>query len=234
MINNENIEIIISRYNENLNWLNEYPFNQFSYIVYNKGNNDNYCKNNVKEIIYLQNVGRESHTYLYHILSNYDNLKDITIFFPGSLDLHYKKELAYYLLNLIINDNFNYAYFIGEYNNNILDKFYDFKLDNWSSTNNNNLTLNIETNENNFQLCKFRPYNKWYNFYLNNIKVDCCTYWGIFSIDKRDIIQHSKIRYEMLLDILSVGSNPESGHYVERSWGAIFHPMIYTKKLLYS
>jgi len=38
----------------------------------------------------------------------------------------------------------------------------------------------------------------------------------------------------MLLDILSVGSNPESGHYVERSWGAIFHPMIYTKKLLYS
>ena len=32
-----NIEIVVSRYNENLSWLNEYPFNQFEYIVYNAG-----------------------------------------------------------------------------------------------------------------------------------------------------------------------------------------------------
>ena len=34
-----NIELVIARYNEDLNWLNEEPFNKYPYIVYNKGNN---------------------------------------------------------------------------------------------------------------------------------------------------------------------------------------------------
>ena len=67
-----NIEIIISRFNENLNWTLESPFNKFQYIVYNKGNNENFNKSNVKQIINIQNVGRECHTYLYHIIENYD------------------------------------------------------------------------------------------------------------------------------------------------------------------
>ena len=36
IIYKNNIEIVISRYNEDLLWLNEYPFNQFEYIVYNR------------------------------------------------------------------------------------------------------------------------------------------------------------------------------------------------------
>ena len=37
-----NIDIIVSRFNEDLKWTLEFPFNKFQYIVYNKGNNDNY------------------------------------------------------------------------------------------------------------------------------------------------------------------------------------------------
>ena len=40
----DNTDIIVSRYNEDLNWTKEEPFNRFSYIVYNKGNNDNFEK----------------------------------------------------------------------------------------------------------------------------------------------------------------------------------------------
>jgi hypothetical protein len=40
----ENIDIVVSRYNEDLKWMNEYPFNKFQYIVYNKGVNENFCK----------------------------------------------------------------------------------------------------------------------------------------------------------------------------------------------
>ena len=77
---NKYIEIIVSRYNENLNWLNDYPFNQFQYTIYNKGINDDFVKNNVTKIITLPNVGRCDHTYLYHIVKNYNNLRPITVF----------------------------------------------------------------------------------------------------------------------------------------------------------
>ena len=46
IIYKNNVEIVISRYNEDLLWLNEYPFNQFEYIIYNKGDNDNFDKKN--------------------------------------------------------------------------------------------------------------------------------------------------------------------------------------------
>jgi hypothetical protein len=35
-----NVEIIVSRYNEDLSWTQEAPFNLFHYTVYNKGTND--------------------------------------------------------------------------------------------------------------------------------------------------------------------------------------------------
>lgn len=54
----DKVSIVVSRYNENLGWINEYPFNQFKYIVYNKGDNDNFEKSNVAKIIKLDNIGR--------------------------------------------------------------------------------------------------------------------------------------------------------------------------------
>ena len=53
---NKNInifEIIISRYNEDLKWTLEEPFNKFRYIVYNKGENDNFEKSLVNKIVNL-------------------------------------------------------------------------------------------------------------------------------------------------------------------------------------
>ena len=81
----------------------EFPFNQFTYIVYNKGENQDFEKKNVSKIIDLPNVGRCDHTYLYHIVTNYNRLSDIIVFFPGSLDLTYKKETAIQILNGIKN-----------------------------------------------------------------------------------------------------------------------------------
>ena len=85
------IDIIIARYNEDLNWMLESPFNNFKYIVYNKGDNDNFCKENVKQIINISNLGKCDHTYLYHIVNNYYNLAEILVFFPGSIQMPEKK-----------------------------------------------------------------------------------------------------------------------------------------------
>ena len=94
----KSIKIIISRFNEDLSWMRENPFNKFRYIVYNKGINEQFEKCNVDEIVNLPNIGKCDHTYLYHIVNNYDNLNDINVFFPGCLNIEFKKNEAKQIL----------------------------------------------------------------------------------------------------------------------------------------
>ena len=78
----QSIQIIISRFNEDLKWTLSYPFNKYKYIVYNKNpDNDDYEKQNVIKTIDIKNQGKCDHTYLYHVVHNYDSLKDITNLF---------------------------------------------------------------------------------------------------------------------------------------------------------
>ena len=226
----ENIDIIISRYNENLSWTLEPPFCNFKYIVYNKGINENFEKINVKQIINLPNVGRCDHTYFYHIVKNYDKLNNIIVFFPGSLNMRGKKEQAIKLINEIKNNNYSKAIFICQYTKDLIKEFYNFSLTNWQATYQENKLLN---NESVLQLAKIRPFNKWFLFNFGSIeKYNYFVLRGIFSIDKRDIIQHDIKKYEFFEKILSIHSNPEVGHYIERSYGAIFAPFNYTKILV--
>ena len=68
-------EVVISRYSENIQWITHINKNV---VIYNKGNDmDVSC-------IKLNNVGRESHTFLTHILKNYNNIKDSTFFLQGN------------------------------------------------------------------------------------------------------------------------------------------------------
>jgi len=226
-MNYDNIDIIVSRYNEELKWMLEEPFNEYNYIVYNKGDNEDFEKKNVKRVINISNLGREGHSYLYHIVENYNNLNNVLVFFPGSLETGIKKEIAIDLLSRIKNNNGNAAIFVGRLlQNGVLDEFKNFNLETWSSTDQNNIVKNKES-----YLCpaNIRPFGKWFLHNFGNIKVHFSNYYGIFSIDKSDIIQHRKYRYEKLVKQLEVGSNPEVGHYIERSWAAIFFPLKYTK-----
>jgi hypothetical protein len=226
-MNYDNIDIIVSRYNEDLNWTLEKPFNEFKYIVYNKGDNENFEKANIKQILTLPNVGRCDHTYLYHITENYDMLNNVLVFFPGSLNLGIKKEIAIDLLNRIKNNNGNAAIFVGRLlQNGVYDEFKNFHLENWSSSDHNNI---VKNNESILYPANIRPFGKWFLHNFGNIKVYISNYYGIFSVDKKDIIQHRKYRYEKLVKQLEVSSNPEVGHYIERSWAAIFFPLKYSK-----
>lgn len=218
------VKIIVARYNEDLSWMKEKPFNLFRYVVYNKGVNDNFEKCNVDKIVNLPNVGRCDHTYLYHIVNNYNSLNDINVFFPGCLNVSFKKEKAKKILYSIIN--LRKAVFYGTFTASIKKEFLNFTLDNWTSTDDMNKSLNPESIT---YPAKLRPYGKWYNYMFGNIKVNRYCIHGIFSIDKLDILKHDISRYIKLLNAVSVHSNPEVGHYIERSWAAIFHPLVFTK-----
>lgn len=103
------MDLVVARYKEDVSWLSEVPHN-FNIIVYNKDDTPTrkprynvYAKPmtstysarssltinhpNVR-VIALPNIGRESDTYLYHIIKNYENLASKTIFTQGDPFVH--------------------------------------------------------------------------------------------------------------------------------------------------
>ena len=59
-----NLELIIARYKEDVSWINNIK-HQYTITIYNKFYNNH---------IQLPNIGREGHSYLYHIYYNYENI----------------------------------------------------------------------------------------------------------------------------------------------------------------
>ena len=214
--------ICVSRYNEDLSWTLEYPFNQFKYIVYNKGINDLFEKKYVIDVIPLPNVGRCDHTYLYHVVNNYSNLSNIVIFLPGSTNMEYKKRIAIKLLLTVLKTR--KALFLGDEKESILQHFHSFSCKEYCCQYPSNRLLNHETA---LFPCPERTFGNWFLKHGFEDVTHYCFY-GILSIDKRDILQHPLPRYKKLLKELSVHSNPEVGHYTERAWASIFGPLRHT------
>jgi hypothetical protein len=68
--------VVISRYNEDIKWVTnlKYPF-----TIFNKG------LNNISlPYVKLQNIGRESGTYIHYIIENYNKLPDYIILLQGN------------------------------------------------------------------------------------------------------------------------------------------------------
>jgi len=74
--------IVVAVYNEPIDWL--LPYNDIA-IIYHKGNLSIPPFDN---IIKLPNIGREGHTYLNHIVENFNTLSDRTTFIQGDPFLH--------------------------------------------------------------------------------------------------------------------------------------------------
>ena len=212
------VEIVIARYNEKLEWLNEEPFNKYPVIIYNKGPNDNFTKTEmIKNIINLDNVGRESHTYLYHVINNYNNLSDITIFLPGSTSTEYKKIKALNIFNNISENNSDVFSCVKE---NLYKNQKDFYVDNYLLTNDYNKNTNLDSK---ISISDKRPFGNWYDYFLKNKDIDCITYNAIFAVSKKTILNRPIEFYQSLLNEVDKDHNPETNHYLERSWASVFY-----------
>lgn len=200
-------QMVIARYNENLDWLLKFID---IVIVYNKGSyNSSLNKFNV---ISLPNIGRESHTYLYHIINNYDNLADRTIFFQGKISDHKIVD---------IEDYFKEDDFIGKLEAVNLNLLYK-KIDHHGKWKQEYLSGEMRP-------AYLTPIEwltriigvKLSNEIMNTKKIKMV--WGAnFSVSKDTILKKPKIFYENAIRLLENHVNPEEGHYFERSWYTIF------------
>ena len=202
--------LIIARYNENLDWLRKY--NDFKIIVYNKGNQ--LIDNSFYKIINLENKGRESHTWLYHIVKNYNFLNDINVFLQGKIDD--LNCMAFQNPNDYLKKINKYGFAASRYGllgplhwdwNIKIDKDIRYK-NQW------------ENNEISRSSIGFRNFSK--KLFPNMPLFVATSYSGCFAVKKEIIQQHNLDFYKELLEILSQNKNPIEGHYMERLWCYIF------------
>jgi hypothetical protein len=66
------MDIIISRYEKDVKWSEQFK-DSHRIFIYDKSNENN-------NFIKLPNIGREPHTFLYHIIEHYDNLPNFSCF----------------------------------------------------------------------------------------------------------------------------------------------------------
>jgi hypothetical protein len=79
-VSKKEVELVLAHFNEDPSWSDPYASVR---TIYCKGSQVSGC-------IPLENIGREGHTYLHHIVTNYDNLADWTVFSQaGQPDIGY-------------------------------------------------------------------------------------------------------------------------------------------------
>jgi len=72
----QQLQVVLNRYTEDISWSDEFDKIR---VVYDKGKAPLNAKQ-ASNVFRLANVGREAHTYLTHIVRNYDTLADRTVF----------------------------------------------------------------------------------------------------------------------------------------------------------
>ena len=218
------VVMLVARYNEDLNWLREEPFNKYKYIVYNKGKNQQYYKSDkFKYEIKLENVGREGHSYLQYIIDSYYDLSDFTFFLPGSTDSINKLERAKRLVREIESSQTTDLFGCILLDKSVNETYRYTIWTNYLATHENNKKLNSDDS---MKPSLIQPYGKWFETRFNNQNIDskCFTNNALFGITKETILKKSKNYYQDLIKDLEGHHNPETGHYFERSWETIFYP----------
>jgi hypothetical protein len=216
LFKSQTIDIVIARYEEDLSWLKDIPIKYTTLYVYNKGSRITLNLPNVK-IIQLSNLGRESHTYLYHAINNYNNLADMTFFLPGSVfSADFKKEKLFKIINSLKKD-YN-STIVGTNDIEYIESQKDFTIDNYEVSNKENRAKNPD---NYLEKSRYRPLNVWFNKRFSGEKITCMSYHGIMSVTKESIQKRPITFYKVLLEEHSI-KNAEVVHYSERTWQNIF------------
>lgn len=221
----ENIElhVVIARYNENIAWVFDALQNikNVKYFVYNKGHDEFDLIKSIKDganvqVIKLPNLGRESDTYMHHIIANYEEYKSnpnaYVFFTQGDIAIHTcsRKPLREYVEDLI-KDAVNLQI---------------------SKSNANPARLNPSyLAPYNFKMKKYGPvpvkaykdvYGKWFEEFVapEFPKPAASTWWiaAIFCVQSALIVKKPLTYFQALHSTVNDDPNPETGHYFERAW----------------
>jgi len=219
--------IVVARFNEDLTWLANSDIAKYC-VIYNKGKAiDNEMHTKFRDVFDIPNVGREAHTYLYHILSLYDFFKE-----KG------KTDAVHVFIQGCISDHIPSTY---------KSKEIDFLKILCQEAHENGMSMNMDAhkvNKNsaieNFKISKHSKnvklkdsemtFGQWFRAFVcpdfvNPIK-EGDVYWykaALFAVKNHLICDaHQKDYYLNLIKNVDGDVNTECAHFFERSWFHIF------------
>lgn len=203
------IDLVVARYKEDVSWVFSIP-NNINAIVYNKFYKEDETANNIT----LPNVGREAHTYLYHIVKNFDKLSEHTIFSQGNPFDHSPKFLQEISKNIEENNELsnNGFYSLGKI---ILEGPYA------------NIDYRHECG-----LPIFYFFDLLFDITMKPKDTYQTSYGAQFIVNKTNITHRPIEFYSFLLSFFSTESNPIEGYIIERLWPYIFNIKIPLSKRL--
>ena len=215
-------QIVIARYNEDISWLDNYK----NVLIYNKGEKIE----SKHQIVELPNIGREAHTILHHIVNNYENLADITVFLPGN-------PFDHLLHRYNLSDPMMVEYFIRT---QLLKIPKNFLMSNTHTPfhlgevfncmhliNKENLPMQYQISDTLSVNMKMTWHDWWKKYIDPNSLIDynkwTRIFWhSIFSIKKEAILSNSKYYYEYLMqdfeEVYAIEVN-----YFESAWSYVFN-----------
>lgn len=195
-------DMVVSRCTENVECIIKKYSNSYNIIVYDKCDDSGDNK--------IPNIGRESHTYLHHIVHNWEKgFPDVTIFLIGS---SCRDEYKTNQMNAVLDK-------VTETGNSVFigfetdpESLSNFKIDEWHG-----IKMDVVEDE--------RPYSRWAEKYVKKDMSPIYTWNGIFAVHRNHVLNNTKEYYQNLLNSFPDSPNPEIGHFLERAWPQIFGPL---------
>jgi UDP-galactopyranose mutase len=210
-------DLVIARYNEPLDWLQKINISKINRIfIYNKNSEPIRFTENLsfnKKIIIknIPNVGRESHTYLNHLITHYDDLSDRIIFTQAKFSDHLYGNRS---ISTKFNDFFadTRSFFVAYPYDEGIKKLRIFF---WIQ--------NTRLNKDGY--C-FEDWAKAFvEPHLDKIinSTIMIKYGACFTINREDCRSRPLHFYQQLINTINDHNNPEEGHFFERIWYYIFN-----------
>ena len=198
-------EVVIAHYNEKLDWVKAIANHSH---VYHKGVEMRPPPLQLYAWDKLPNVGRESHTYLYHIINNYDTLPEITVFIQGEgLSPYCFSSFNQIMNNIKKKVSCKIFTHIDEAWGRIRH------IEKWRKELNSGVMR-----RSGFTLGEF--FLEIFGF-PHPQKIPVC--WGGCLAATRNMIRKHPIDfYRNAISFVNDHKNPEEGHYFERLWATIF------------
>lgn len=185
------MKLVVAKYKENIKWIDE--VNGYEVVIYDKSGSKSKHKK-------LENIGRESHSYLHFIIENYDNLPEYTVFTQGNPFDH----CPMFLKLLEVQKpywNFDLLTLPTQIEHNRVQRFGATIFDG----------ISLDYTRELFTL--FKP-----NFDFS--KPFLVSYFGIFGVSKERILRYSKEQYQKALELHT--QSPDIPYIFEMLWRTIY------------
>lgn len=206
-------QLVLAHYQEDLQWLCEQNWDQV--IIYTKGPQWSALNVDFRKI-QLPNIGREAHTYLHHIVSNYDNLADITIFSQAGLADHVDDvRITSFVRRAVDARQHGMAGFGPK------DRFRHWE----GIRHHGKWAQELESGA--MRPAGLTP-EEFYQWIFGEKPPPYIPFYpgAIFGVHRHAVLARPKSFHQRLLEYFErLGhSNPEEAHYMERFWIAVFDP----------